>query len=375
MTFRYSTLTLTVFVAFISSPVQAQDVKLSPPSYEEALAWTEEGVELLQPGYSERSGLWRGTGWWNNANVLTALIRFAKWTDQKEKYLPILENTLVQAQRRNKNFLNEFYDDEGWWALAWVDAYELTNDKKYLDQAETIFLDMTTGWSELYGGGMHWKKDDRYKNSITNNLFTLLSLRLHRHLPETRVEGESYLQWGLKNWKWYEQSGMINRDTSMIEDGLRRNDGRPNRNQHWTYNQGVAIAVLVELAQLKEETKGELQDSLSEDHLALAMNIADATISRLSRNGILRERNEPNCGADGEQFKGIFMRHLYTLYEATKQEKYRDFIVTNAVSIRDNRQEGSGAFGVTWNENDKRITTATHSSALEALIAMIGVLR
>jgi hypothetical protein len=56
----------------------------------------------------------------------------------KQEALPIFENTLVQAQkynlqmqkvvpqgmtmppgRRPSGFLNDYYDDEGWWVLAW----------------------------------------------------------------------------------------------------------------------------------------------------------------------------------------------------------------------------------------------------------------
>lgn len=377
-------ISLTAVVCFSSLPNSyAQENPASPSErpaagYKEVLERTEFAMDLLQEGYAERTGLWRGTGWWNCANVLTATIRYAKYSDKKAEFEPIFANTLVQAARRNRDFLNEFYDDEGWWALAWVEAYELTGEKKYLDQAERIFLDMTTGWSDLHGGGMFWKKNDTYKNSITNNLFTLLALRLHANLPEKEIKGEKYLQWGLKNWKWYSGSGMINRESWMIEDGLRRNDGQPNRNQHWTYNQGVAVAALVELSKIKSEAEKsgqELPEVLDEDFLGMGRNIADATISRLSRNGILRERNEPNCGADGEQFKGVFMRHVFSLYEATKEEKYRDFIVNNAESVWKNRNPETQAFGVSWSVDNTKISTATHSSALEALVAQLGIVR
>ena len=36
---------------------------------------------------------------------------------------------------RNAGFLNDYYDDEGWWALAWLATYDLTNKRLhfYLD--------------------------------------------------------------------------------------------------------------------------------------------------------------------------------------------------------------------------------------------------
>ena len=43
-------------------------------------------------------------------------------------------------------FLNDYYDDEGWWANAWIRAYDLTGNTNFLNMAKTIFSDLTTGW-------------------------------------------------------------------------------------------------------------------------------------------------------------------------------------------------------------------------------------
>jgi predicted alpha-1,6-mannanase (GH76 family) len=46
----------------------------------------------------------------------------------------------------NTSFLNPYYDDEGWWALAWVKAYDVYKNVTYLQLARAIFQDMTRGW-------------------------------------------------------------------------------------------------------------------------------------------------------------------------------------------------------------------------------------
>ena len=124
---------------------------------------------------------------------------------------------------------------------------------------------------------------------------------------------------------WYMQTGMINTDIYQIEDGTGK-DCTPNRDAHYTYNQGVAIAVLTEMYLVTNDNS----------YLELAGKIADATITNrlVTDEGILREMKPAiEHSNDGVQFKGIFIRHLAFLYEVTKNPAYKDFIIKNAESI------------------------------------------
>src|SRR5690349_14058891 len=122
--------------------------KTDPPDPKRAaeyLANSEAGIKTLQTWYDEETGRWKTTGWWNAANGLTMLVDYAKLSPT-----PDLRKVIANTFDRNsqKNFLNEYYDDQGWWALGWAGAYELTNDKRYLEMAETIFADMAGGWDD-----------------------------------------------------------------------------------------------------------------------------------------------------------------------------------------------------------------------------------
>lgn len=317
---------------------------------------------------NDTTGIWETAGWWNSANVLTATIRYAGVSGD-QTVLPVIEAVYNQARhyplgtdstgvsRYCDSFINDYYDDEGWWALAWIDAYQLTGEKKYLAMAQTIFEDMTTGWSERCGGGIFWKKNPlHYKNSIANNLFSLTAARLYRATGQT-----AYLDWFEKNVDWYLHSGLINTDLYQIEDGL-DDSCQPNRNAHYTYNQGVALAVLTEMYLQSRDRK----------YLDLAEQIAEATLTRrlVTENGILREmKPEIAQSNDGVQFKGIFIRHLAFLYEVTKNPLYKEFIIRNAQSIvSDNYDPSSRSFGCFWQGPFYKANAAANASALECVI-------
>ena len=312
----------------------------------------------LQTWYSERTGLWDrgigGTNWWNSANALTALIDTIRATGT-DSYSGIIANTFEANQARN--FLNNLYDDPQWWALAWIDAYDLTGQERYLEMAKTIFEDTTGAWDDVCGGGVWWSRDRAYKNAITNELFMLLAVRLHQRTP-----GDTeYLEWAQREWEWFESSGMIN-EFSLINDGLNANCAN-NGDVTWTYNQGVILAALTDLYRVTGDS----------NLLDQAVAIANAAINRLiTANGILREPCEPsNCGADGPQFKGIFIRHLAYLYEETQDSAYRDFIQRNAASIWGNARNDEYQLGLIWSGPFDAADASRQSSALDALNAAI----
>ena len=88
----------------------------------------------------------------------------------------------------------------------------------------------------------------------------------------------------------------------------------------------------------------------------------------------------PKCGADGTQFKGIFVRNLRALNEATPQSQYSSFILTNANSIWTNadivRSEPHPPdyhLGEVWSSTEGAINASTQSSASDALVAAMQV--
>lgn len=333
-------------------------------------------VNTILNARNDSTGIWPEAGWWNSANVFTAVVRYADLSGKKDEFLPIIEDIFQKTKKfpayddkgnfvfECVNYVNDYYDDEGWWALAWIEAYKLTNNPNYLEMSEKIFADMTTGWSDdLYNGGIFWKKNPlTYKNSIANNLFALTAIRLYQ-----QTKDKKYAEWFEKEVNWYLSTGMYNEE-HMIEDGMDNKTGAPNKGSFYTYNQGVAMAVLAEMSIYKNDKK----------YMEMAEKIAESTMDNMvTHEGILCERNPKiAAGNDGVQFKGIFMRHLGFLYRVTGKKIYKDFMMKNADSIITvNYDPESKSFGCYWYGPFNGIKTAANSSALECVLEAEAMFR
>jgi predicted alpha-1,6-mannanase (GH76 family) len=267
---------------------------------------------------------------------------------------------IVATYEKNsaKNFLDDLgYDDEAWWANAWVRAYDLTGEVRYLTMAKTIFADMLDAWdATACNGGIFWNRDRKYKNAITNELFLLLAASLHNRTPGDTT----YRDWANKEWAWFSASTMIN-GSSLVNDGL-TDDCKNNGQTTWTYNQGVILGALVELY----ESSGDA--SL----LSAAEAIADAALAHLvTPDGVLQEPCEAS-GCDGDQtsFKGIFQRYLARLYATDKKPSYAAFLVGNARAVWRRGRGAGDTVGLRWSGPYDMADAPRQSSGLFALSAV-----
>jgi predicted alpha-1,6-mannanase (GH76 family) len=325
-----------------------------PAQSPDYLSEATQGVATLQTWYNQATGLWNTTGWWNSANATTVVVDWSRLSGS-DRWLPAIQNTF--SVNAPKGFLNSYYDDEGWWALAWIDAYDWTGETRYLAMAQSIFTDMADGWDDTCSGGIWWSKQRTYKNAIANELFLSVAAHLANRTadPEQR---SAYLSWANREWSWFQASGMIN-GQHLINDGLTsacKNNGKTT----WTYNQGVILGGLSELNRVAPDPST----------LDAAASIATAAIANLTdSNGILHDTCEPNCGADGVQFKGIFVRNLAELAAAQPRREYARFLDANAASILAHAQGPDYQFGLVWSGPFSTGNAATQTAALDCLIA------
>ena len=314
-------------------------------------------AQILQQ-WDNQSGLYDTTGWWNAANCVEALIADII-ANNDVQYLPALTNTF--NLNSSGNFLNSYYDDEGWWCHAWIRAFDITGNTNFLAMSKTIFADLTTGWDSTNAscpGGIWWNKSRTYKNAIPNELFLLNAIELHQRTPGD-AGVNSYFYWATNEWVWFKNSGMIN-SSSLVNDGL---NGCVNNGQTtWTYNQGVILGGLTDLYKVT----GDIS------YISQALSIGNAAITALADgNGVLVEPCESgDCGGDGTEFKGIFQRNLAYLYDETRTPAYYSFLRTNAHATWFKGRNVFNQLGVHWDGPFDTDDASRQSSAMFAVCAL-----
>ncbi|QDS76071.1 hypothetical protein FKW77_005889 [Venturia effusa] len=407
---RFSALALTFFLAYLPFPPLVRGD--GNYQYNAVIA-----LRVLQNWYNQSTGLYQSTGWWNSANCITVLADLTEIDSQVDIVTgQIWPNTFEMAQKFNlkqsrspsscattvcadkkrrsravnatkhyptkvvgrrdvqivngvevedadpKGFLNGFYDDQGWWALAWIKVYDLTKTPQYLQAADDIFSDMVSTGYNATCGGIWWDKQHQANTAIANELF----LSVAAHLANRMANKAYYTNWAVRQWDWFQRSGLINSDNT-INDNLNLKTCRNEGALVWSYNQGVILGALVELT--KATNNGQF--------LLDAQDIANGAIrTMVDSDGILHDPSEPNLGGDGYQFKGIFARNLQTLYAATGNALYKEFLQRNAQSVWDKaRNVQDNVFTGVWSGpfDPAHANAATQSSGLDVLVAAAAV--
>jgi predicted alpha-1,6-mannanase (GH76 family) len=332
---------------------------------------TRSSIEFLNREWYDKSiGQWNNQGnsrWWQSAIALAMIGDFAALDPTyKPAAIDIFAISYAKAARGGgrDHFFGNFYDDMGWWALAWTQAYDVTGNTTYLTAAQVIFDRMLTGLNTTCGdGGIWWSTARNSLSAIANELYLATAATLaNRATPEKR---DYYKKYAISHWNWFKSQPWISQD-HIVCDSL---NTKTCKNQgpkcgSFTYAQGVILRGLVELQILQP----------NEPHLELAAKIANATIKIKVTNGILHETHmTPILAA----FKGPFARNLMLLLQVRPEKSFVDFFRLNADSIWEkDRNATNGQLGPAWEGPFVNETTAkaTHMDMPAHISATSGLL-
>lgn len=337
--------------ATTSTQTAATKSKTAPEDY------AAKAAASMQSFLSPKTQRW--SGWWTSANAMTALIDYMDLSGSRE-YFYVIDQ--VYSANSGEKFINSFYDDMAWWGLAWLRAYDITKDAKYLNSSKYIADYMyDKGWDKKCGGGVYWKKQEG-KFAVENELFIKLAAGIHnRSLGDTK-----YLGLAKKDWDWFIKSGMINTQ-NLVNDGLDSKDCKNNNGVTWSYNQGTILGAAVEMYKATNDRK----------YLTKATQLATASMADLSKGnkGIVKEKIAPACGkcTTGNEmaFKGVYTRNLRELEKAIDSSKIRSYLAKNANSAWNEGRGPSDIVGFHWQGPYDRAGSVNQQSALDLFNSQI----
>ncbi|AGP29959.1 glycoside hydrolase family 76 protein [Corynebacterium terpenotabidum] len=262
-----------------------------------------------------------------------------------------IRRTIRGMRIRNQRPLphNDFYDDRTWLALAMHRTQDLPRygTVRYLPGLDASVF---AGVDPLIGA-CPWKVDGTFYNVPTNGPLAILAART----------GRTDLAAQLIDWIY---PRLINAD-GLVMDGVQlRVHGEDALADIHTYNQGVVLGALVELARAERAAAGVAVDAVDEvgmEYITRVHHLVQAVAAHAATtDGVIDLGNgRGNGGGDGGLFKGILARYLALvvtdlpgddkLSRATRQLAKR-LIIQSAESVWHYRLEVDGLplFGASW---------------------------
>lgn len=302
--------------------------------------------------------------YWPQAHALDVLTDAYTRTNQNI-YKTTISLWYDGVKKKNGNtFLNEFYDDMEWNALAMLRAYNATQDLRFKNSVLEVWKDIQTGWNNNAGGGVSWKKDQPYsKNACSNGPACILAARLFQQFGDA-----SNKEWALKIYGW-EKENLFNPANGAVYDNIDSRTGTVQSSWIFTYNQGTFLGSAIELYKITGE-KGYLND---------AIKAADYTLNNLVDSNDRLLKSEGN--GDGGLFKGVFIRYFAQLIlvpdlDAATKKRYVNFFKLNAETLwRTGTNKQSVLYGTYWKTkpgSSSELTTQTSGAMLIEAAALLN---
>jgi predicted alpha-1,6-mannanase (GH76 family) len=268
--------------------------------------------------------------WWQ-AHVLDCLVDAYIRAPEPQRRARVARFADGIRLRNGRGWLNDYYDDMAWLALA-LQRAERSVGVRRRGAVGALAQALRSGWTDESGGGIWWRLKDKYgedfKNTPTNGPAAILFARVR----DPR---------GYDTARWIERH-LVDPQTGVVWDGVHLSaDGgiREIETARYTYCQGVYLGACVELAawgqdggpgvwggravRTIEAVAEHLTSTVPADGAA---RYAIETTAAPGRGGISAEGTTPpggvgvsergarvlagRGGADGGLFAGILARYL-----------------------------------------------------------------
>ena len=363
---NYATLKIFTAIALplmlLTSCLKSKDDKPTPPNNPGGGSYVYKWIAIADSAQSSLNFFWNSSGkYFTNTNNTSAWVNYWPTAHALDVLVDLylrnpnaatkarMDEVIAGVKAKNGNtYINYYYDDMEWMALACVRAFKATNDVQYKDVSLLLWADIKTGWSTDLGGGIWWRKDNSSKNAPSNLPASILAARLYK-----AFNNPADLQWAKDIFQW-QKTVLYEPNSGWVYDNI---DANSNKNTTWkfTYNQGTFIGAALELYSITN-TATYLSDAVKAADFA----VSSGQLTDIA-NGILKDEG----GGDGGLFKGVFIRYFNRLIidggiESGKKIQYLNFMKANAQKLWNGGTNKSNMlFGSAWNTAPANTTDLT----------------
>ncbi len=208
-----------------------------------------------------------------------------------------------------------WFDDNGWWGLAFINAYRATGTRRYLADAQrALHYIATVGWAQQ-GGGIWWNTDHPYKAGEALASGTLLATLLYQQTGSAfdLAQARRFLAWA--NTSGYSTSNGLYAASNISETPI-------------DYIEAPLIYAQALLCRLTS-TPGECQRAEQLKQTAL------------DRFGYLLDFSP--------QYDAIYLQWMLALYGLEGDPTLYELAADNARDAQTRALDGEGLYLLSWN--------------------------
>src|ERR1700739_1153520 len=284
--------------------------------------WALPGTQLVVVDWpsTRRDRLFVTWHYWRQAPLLDCLVDAELRDPQPERRTKINRQVRSHRLRNNFSWVNSYYDDMAWLALALQRAAAVAGveRKRALPKLADQFV---KAWVPEDGGGIPWRKQDQFFNAPATGPAGIFLARYPDRLKRAEQMGD-----------WIDRT-LIDPETHLVFDGIK---GGSLVRAQYSYCQGVVLGLETELA---SRTGAEARAR----HQARVHRLVAAVNEHMAPSGVLKGAG----GGDGGLFAGITARYLALVAttlpgdsadDAAARDTARNMVLSSAKSAWDYRQ-------------------------------------